>query len=153
MKKILKWVGGGFFALVVLGVVVNAMKAEKAAQQAAPESDQAAKTPAQVAALPSVTAHDMAVAYDENTVAADQQFKDKAFKVTGTVAEINTDILGRPYLTLRGGVNEFMEPQFAFDKDAGPQLAKLKRGAQVEMTCTGRGDMAKIPMSDSCSLI
>lgn len=180
MKKILKWVGGGFLALMVLGMIINATKTpeERAADQAARESSTAARAEAKQlkaqakqlkaeaqadeaaekekqrqAAIPVVTAHDIAVAYNENTVAADQQFKGKEFKVTGTVGDINTDFLGHPYLTLRGGVNPFMEPQFAFDKSAAPQLAKLKKGAKVTLTCTGKGDIGKTPMADSCTLL
>ncbi|TFW32921.1 OB-fold protein [Massilia horti] len=173
MKKVLKWVGGGFLALIVLGVIVEATKSpeEKAADRAALEQDKIASAAAKeekakakaeakaerarkkLEALPDVTAHDIAVAYNENTVAADEQYKDKEFKVTGTVSDINTDLFGRPFLTLRGGVNEFMEPQFAFDKSAGSQLAKLKKGSRVTMTCTGRGDIAKVAMADDCTLV
>jgi hypothetical protein len=173
MKKVLKWIGGGFLALMILGIFVNATKTpeEKAAEQATRENEQAARAAAQaakaeaktaaaaesakqkLASLPAVTARDIAGAYNDNTVAADQVFKGKEFKVSGTVSDINTDILGRPYVTLRGGVNEFMEPQFAFDKSASGQLAKLKKGAKVTMVCTGKGDVAKIPLADSCTLI
>lgn len=173
MKKTLKWIGAAFLGLMVLGMIVNATKTpeERAAEQAAREQDKAEKAAAKeeaakanaaqeaaaeqekLAALPSVTAREIAAAYEANTVAADLQFKGKKFKVTGTVGDINTDILGRPYLTLRGGVNEFMEPQFAFEKNAATELAKLKKGQKVTLACTGKGDVAKIPMSDSCALI
>ena len=99
------------------------------------------------------TANDIAKSYNENTVAADQKFKDKKFKVIGTVADISTDLLGDPYVTLRGGVNQFMEPQFGFEKSDSAQLAKLKKGSKVTLICTGKGDVAKTPMSGSCSLL
>ena len=99
-----------------------------------------------------VTATDIASAYNENTVAADQNFKGKKFKVSGTVTDINTDFMGNPYVTLQGGVNQFMEPQFGFDKSASAQLASLKKGSVVTLICTGKGDVAKTPMSGSCSL-
>lgn len=103
--------------------------------------------------LMSTTAAEITKAYDDNTVAADQRFKGTRFVVSGTVADINTDILGRPYVTLRGGMNEFMEPQFAFAKENAPALAKLHKGNKVKMVCTGRGDIAKIPMSEDCEMI
>lgn len=166
MTKYLKWLGGGFLTLIVLGAIIEATKTpeQKAAEHAARESEQAAanKSKAEqaeaqkqqkLAAIPAVTAREIAVAYDENTVAADKQFKGKEFKVSGTVVDINTDLFGNPYVTLRGGVNEFMEPQFAFDKDDSEQLAKLKKGSRVTMICTGNGDIAKTPMSDTCTII
>jgi hypothetical protein len=96
-----------------------------------------------------VTSIQLAKDYEENTVAADQKYKGKKFVVTGTVSDINTDIMGRPYVTLRG-TNEFMAPHFSFDKSAGDQLAKLRKGVKVTLACEGAGDMAKIPMSEDC---
>lgn len=107
----------------------------------------------EIDSLPDVTATTIATAYSENTVAADQQFKGKKFKVSGSVVDINTDIMGNPYITLRGGVNQFMEPQFSFDKSDADKLAKLKKGAKVTLICIGKGDVAKTPMSGSCTLL
>lgn len=110
-------------------------------------------TKQEMAALPAVTAASIASAYSENTVAADQQFKDKKFKVTGTVVDINTDFMGNPYITLSGGVNQFMEPQFGFEKSDAPKLANLKKGSKVKLICVGKGDVAKTPISGSCTLL
>jgi hypothetical protein len=100
----------------------------------------------------STTATAIAQAYEENTVAADQRFKGKKFKITGTVADINTDFMGDPYVTLKGGVNQFMEPQFGFDKSSSAQLASLKKGATITLVCIGKGDIAKTPIWGSCEL-
>lgn len=112
-----------------------------------------AQTQQEIAALPTITASSIAQAYNENTVAADQAFKDKQFKVSGTVVDINTDIMGDPYITLRGGVNEFMEPHFGFEQSDAAQLAGLRKGSKVKLVCIGKGDIAKTPMSDSCKLL
>lgn len=162
VKKLFKWVGIIFGCLVVIGMVSNAMKSpeQKQAEAAALEQQRVeqaaaekAKVVAELAAMPVVTASAIASAYDANTVAADQQFKGKKFKVSGTVADINTNFMGQPYVTLRGGVNQFMEPQFAFEKSDAEQLVSLKKGSKVTLLCTGKGDVAKVPMSDSCSLL
>jgi hypothetical protein len=99
-----------------------------------------------------VSSAELAAAYNDNTIAADQKYKGKKYKVSGTVAAINTDFLGNPYLTLKGGVNQFMEPQFKFEKSETAQLATLKKGAKVTMVCIGNGDVVKTPMSESCTL-
>lgn len=162
MKKLFKWIAIIFVSLVVIGVIADALKSPEQKAADAAQSAQAAEQRAEqerqqaiqeAASLPTVTAHDIAVAYEENTVAADQNFKGKKFKVSGTVADILTDFSGDPYLTLRGGVNQFMEPQFSFDKAALNQLASLKKGSKVTLVCTGRGDIAKTPMSGECSLV
>lgn len=103
------------------------------------------------ASAPVYTAQQLAQAYDSNTVAADQRFKGKRFQVTGTVESINTDMFGNPYVTLRGGVNQFMEPQFELEKAHANYAATLQRGMRVSLICTGRGDIAKIPMSQDCA--
>ncbi|MBN4945033.1 hypothetical protein JY432_03115 [Stenotrophomonas maltophilia] len=174
MKKLLKWlllaVIVFFAAMLALGVIINATMSpeEKAAQQAqidARKAEQAAAAEsarvageqkaqeakqAEIAALPVVTARDLASAYEQNTVAADQMYKGKKFKATGEIASISTDFMGRPYLTLRGGVNEFMEPQFIFSKDALDSIAKLKKGDVISAICVGKGDVAKTPMVGDC---
>lgn len=180
MKKVWKWSLIAFFGLGAMGMVIEAAKspeqkmaeaAEREAQKAQREQENqlakqeraAAKAAEQAAeeeaarqaidALPSYSASELARAYDANTVAADQKFKGQTFKVTGTITDINTDIMGNPYVSMRGGVNQFLEPQFAFDKDSANQLAELSKGMKVTLMCTGKGDIAKTPMSDDCIIL
>ena len=169
MKFLFKWALIIVAGLAVLGMITNALKSpeEKAADKAVAAQHQverqqaeAAKRQAAIdaekkalAEMPVVTAQALASSYDANTVAADARFKGKRFKITGTVSDINTDFSGDPYVTLRGGVNQFMEPQFGFDKSDSGQLAALSKGSKVTMFCTGKGDIAKTPMSKDCSLL
>lgn len=169
MKFLFKWALIIVAGLAVLGMITNALKSpeEKAADKAAAAQHQVERQQAEavkrqaaidaekkaLAEMPVVTAQALASSYDANTVAADARFKGKRFKVTGTVSDINTDFSGDPYVTLRGGVNQFMEPQFGFDKSDSGQLAALSKGSKVTMVCTGKGDIAKTPMSEDCSLL
>lgn len=116
-------------------------------------ADKAQRQRSEIASLPLVTASRIAQAYEENTVAADQIFKGKRFRVTGNVLSISTDFLGRPYITLDGGINQFMEPQFSFGKDYSSQVSTLRRGDKITLVCKGRGDVAKTPMSDDCMIL
>ncbi|WP_421534524.1 OB-fold protein [Pseudomonas marginalis] len=106
-----------------------------------------------IASLSTITTSQLAAAYDRNTVAADQQFKGKQFKVTGIVSSINTDFRGRPYVTMQGGVNQFMEPQFSFEDAKDPAIAQLQKGSKITLACTGNGDIAKTPMSKDCEFV
>lgn len=173
LKKILKWTLIVFAVFAVLGMIIDATKTpeEKAAEaaaleakklerqqariaeEAAEEAAEAAKAQQELDSLPSYSASDLARAYEANTVAADQTFKGNKYKVTGVIVDINTDIMGNPYVTMRGGVNQFMEPQFAFDKDHSNQLAGLSKGMKVTLVCEGNGDVAKTPMSGDCILL
>jgi|SRR5208337_5204808 len=143
----------GYFMLfviiiLVLGIIGGNDKKNNALHEA--KQEEANKTEEADKQITTVSAQELAFAYDQNTVAADQKFKGKRFKVTGTIVDINTDFLGNPYLVLSGGVNQFSNPQFEFDKKLANRLANVHKGEQVILECKGRGDIAKTPMSDSC---
>lgn len=164
MGKIFKWIGiafVGLIALAILGAIVApeqtpeqkaATQAERDQKKAAEAQATAEKARQEAASMPTVTSQQYAKAYEDNTVAADQQFKGKKFKVSGTVTDINTGITGNPVLVLRGA-NEFMQPQFEFDKSALNDMAKLKKGNKVTLMCTGRGDVAKMAFASDCTML
>lgn len=140
------------FAWFTLMVVAMASGDRPSSQPSAASSNQSQATKVAAPVEPSieVSAQQLAQAYDRNTVAADQQFKGKRFKVTGVVESINTDMFGNPYVTLRGGVNQFVEPQFELDDAHASYAAGLQSGMRISLICTGRGDVAKTPMSKAC---
>lgn len=141
-------IGFAWLALVMVGMATS----ERSPSQSISSSQRPpAKVEALAEPLREYSAQQLAQAYDRNTVAADQQLKGKLFKVTGVVDSINTDLFGKPYVTLRGGVNQFMEPQFKFDSDHRNYVAGLQRGLRISLICKGRGDVAKTPMSDECA--
>lgn len=100
----------------------------------------------------STTAREISSAYHENTVSADNKFKNKRFEVSGTLSDINTDLTDRAVLVLKGGINEFMEPQAELADGEKPFAANLKKGAEVVLVCTGNGDIAKSPLMNNCIL-
>jgi hypothetical protein len=120
-------------------------------QQASTSSSAPAPAAAPVAPLKSFTAKQVASSYEENTVAADMQFKSKRVKVSGRITDINTDFMGRPYLVL-AGTNEYFGPQFGFDQSDMSVMATLKKGTTVNVICTGKGDIAKVPMFEDCEM-
>lgn len=142
-------VGFSWFALMVIAMDSGDRPSGQAAKPSVNQS-QPARAAAPVEPLFAVSAQQLAQAYDRNTVAADQQFKGKRFKVTGVVGSINTDMFGSPYVTLRGGVNQFMEPQFELDDVHADYAAGLQSGMRIGLICTGGGDVAKTPMSKDC---
>ncbi|KHK63141.2 hypothetical protein JZ00_18620 [Pseudomonas frederiksbergensis] len=122
---------------------------ERAAQSNT--SGSAPKQPAQAEPLKAYTSTKVTQDYEDNTVAADMQYKGKRVKVTGRITDINTDFLGKPYLVL-AGTNPYLGPQFKFEKSDMDTLASLKKGAQISVACTGRGDVAKVPMFEDCEV-
>lgn len=142
-------IGFAWLALMVVAMASGDRPSSKPAPASSSQS-QPAKVVAPVEPLLEVSAQQLAQAYDRNTVAADQQYKGKTFKVTGVVDSINTDLFGNPYVTLRGGVNQFMEPQFKLDDAYANYAAGLQSGMRISLICTGSGDVAKTPMSKGC---
>ncbi|HYW57702.1 MAG TPA: hypothetical protein VE934_12120 [Polaromonas sp.] len=153
---------GGTFLLVIFAIgLIQAVtttakrtpvNAAMATSEPAPVQQSATPSTPPPRILINATASEISKAYEENTVSADMTFKGKELKIVGVVSNINTDFMGDPYLTLKGGVNQFMEPHFSFSKDAMGELARLKKGSKVTVICTGAGDVAKTPMLKNCSL-
>lgn len=139
---------GVAWLLLTLVAVIGQQGKNLASSTAAP--NQPTKVAQQAQPLPEYSAQQMAAEYERNTVAADQRYKGKRFKVTGVVDSINTSLFGNPYVTLRGGVNQFMEPQFELDSAHRNYAAGLQQGMRISLACRGRGDVAKTPMSDEC---
>jgi hypothetical protein len=151
MGKIMKWVGGIFVVLVIIGVATeeSATPEQKAAQLATREAKQAAV----ISELPSYTAIELASAYEQNTVAANMKFKGKQFKVTGVVTDILTDFMDDPYITMAtANEYDFSEPQFSFSDDALAELAVISKGMTLTLICTGNGDVIKTPMNKDCRM-
>lgn len=98
-----------------------------------------------------VTPVELAKAYEENTVAADDLYKGKKLRISGTISEIATGITDEPYLVMKGG-NPFMGPQLHFDKDQRSAIAKLKKGQKIVALCVGAGDLVKTPIAKDCAL-
>jgi len=145
-------IGFAWLALAVFAAVVQEPSDSTAGSAETSSMSSRAAAPASQPEEPlkEYTARQLTAEYERNTVAADQLFKGKRFKVTGVVDSINTDLFGNPYVTLQGGVNQFMEPQFELEKSHSSYAASLSQGMRISLICVGRGDVAKTPMSDEC---
>lgn len=145
-------IGFGWLAFALFAALGHDGKDVAPGNSTSPTSvlSQSAKVPQPAEPLREYSAQQLAAEYERNTVAADQRYKSKRFKVTGVVDSINTDLFGNPYVTLRGGVNQFMEPQFKLDSAHRNYAAGLQQGLRITLVCRGRGDVAKTPMSDEC---
>lgn len=146
------WMALCFVSLIGMGSISKTSydsykeRAAQASSAGAPPKQQAQAEP-----IKAYTSAKVSQDYEDNTVAADMQFKGKKVKVSGRITDINTDFTGAPYLIL-AGTNDYFGPQFAFDKSDMLVLATLKKGATVNVICTGKGDIAKVPMFEDCEM-
>ncbi len=101
-----------------------------------------------------VSATDLLTAYDENGVNADNQYKGKYLKVTGTVGSVGTDILGDAYITLKNENNKYaiIRVQCYFDDNNTDAIASLKEGDSVSITGTCSGSTGNVILKD-CDVV
>lgn len=136
-------------AFIVLGsVVLGGLKGNGTGASGHAAGGSSSRTPG--APLISFTPSDLALAYSANSVAADETFKGQRYRVSGTIDSINSNLWGTPYITMKGGVNMFSEPQFSFADTEKSHVAKLQKGSLTTLICIGSGDVVKAPMSNDC---
>lgn len=85
-----------------------------------------------------VSATKLYAAFDENEVAAEDEYKDKKIFVNGKISAITTDPAGHPVVTLWAGENILAKVNCVFSKDERSVVAKLKKGG--ETTIQGKCD-------------
>lgn len=90
--------------------------------------------------------------YQENEVAADNQYKGKRLRVTGTVVSVERDADGSPVLHLLSG-NPIFRTMATLDRAFIPDAARLRKGDQVVVRCIGAGLMMRMPQLEKCMLL
>ncbi|KAB2917304.1 MAG: hypothetical protein F9K23_06000 [Bacteroidetes bacterium] len=98
-------------------------------------------------AVITLMAESLTVSYDENEVAADNNYKGKLFAVEGIVESIGKDIFDDPYVIIKGH-NYGYNVQCYFANNNG--LESLAKGQQVKIygRCNGRSILSVL-MKDS----
>lgn len=105
----------------------------------------AARTP-----IATVSAMEMWQQYDANEVSADNYYKGRVFRVTGTVQSIDKDFMDNIVLHLRSP-NEFMSTSATVDQEGASQAAQLSKGERVSLTCLVKGRIIGSPVLDDCT--
>lgn len=97
-----------------------------------------------------VTAAELFSAYKANEVAADQRYKGKPLKVSGTVEEIASDVMDDAVVQLHaGGFMEQVNASVLSKADA----AQLSKGQRVTLLCKGGGEVIGFPMLEDCVIV
>jgi hypothetical protein len=141
--KIVLWVIVAFGALAI---IVPTTPTDTNATTTSSSSSVEAQQP-----LETYSVSQIAKEYESNTVKADSKYKDKTFKLKALVEDINTGLGGGAYVSARG-VNEFSSAQLNFVDENLTALGDLKKGQEIEVICTGAGDIIKAPMFNNCEL-
>lgn len=85
-----------------------------------------------------ISARDLFAAYEENEVAADQKYKGKKLKVTGTIKDFGTNILDDSYITLETE-EYFLSIQCYFKESELDKVTNLSKGQTITLigVCDG----------------
>lgn len=85
-----------------------------------------------------ITPSELYNAYEENEVAADNEYKGKKVRITGTIEDIGKDILDDVYITINAGDYDEIQCYFEDQKQIG-KVAALKSGEEVTIVgeCSG----------------
>lgn len=86
--------------------------------------------------------------YDTNEVAADNQYKGKELKVTGTIKDIGKDILDHTYITLDTG-NLICSVQCYFENNQLDAVAELKKDQIITLVGKCNGQSMNVILKNS----
>ncbi len=139
MKKAFKWIGIGFLALIIIGII------------AGPDENVAsvAEAPAKPAEVVKVTAVELFNAYEANEVATDERLKGKQVEVTGTVQSIDKDAFDNIVIRLRTP-NEFMSAALEVVESEKGKAIALNKGAKVTIRCDRMMRIVGSPAGSDC---
>lgn len=116
---------------------------EAARSRAIEEEHQQLKLTAQT-----FTASQVVTFYAGNEVAGDEALKGRWFKVSGVVESVGKDILGTPYLLLRGPQDHFRQVQCVFTDPSASGLSSVRPGQAVVVFGRGAGLMMNVQMKE-----
>jgi len=125
------------------GIVTQAVyDALKAAADAAPEPEE----------VISVSAVELYNQFENNTVAAKENYKGKTIQVTGTVDSIEEGFWGDLYITLKADEYGFSSVQCFFKKDQASALSALNSGQTVTVKGSDPDKSFNVTLQD-CSIV
>jgi hypothetical protein len=125
----------------ILGVMILAAMAPKNDCGTSKEATkEVANSAASNAPVVDVSARKLFADYDANEVSADDKYKGKVLRVSGTIGTIGKDITDTPYVEFSG--DGVMGVQCMFD-DTGV-LGSLKKGQKLTVRCKGDGKMGNV---------
>jgi hypothetical protein len=88
--------------------------------------------------------------YEDNEVSADDRYKGKTLRVSGTVDNIAKDIMDSMYVTLKGDKEYgITSVQCYFADDQKSALSRLKKGQQVTIVGRCDGKFGNVLLKDS----
>lgn len=146
MKKVLKWIGGIFVVLVIIGMITGGD--EKSGKESG-SSEEPAKAAREVVKL---SAGELFKSYDENEVATDERLKGKDIQVSGTIQAIDKDAFDNIIINFRTS-NEFMPARMKMNDSEKSTAISLKKGAKSIIQCQKMSRIVGTPYGSNCVFV
>jgi len=147
MKKIGKYLlitFGVFLVLVTLIIVINPSKDS--------QNQETTNQSAVQEAAYKVTAQEIMKEYEQNELAADRKYKGQIIEVSGKIGTINSEITGKPYVTLKVGEYDIFSVQCLFGRDEVDLLLNLTKGSSVTLKGRVEGKLGNI-LVEECQIV
>jgi tRNA_anti-like len=133
--------------IYVIGKVADAGSSSSTSTSSA----SAAAEPEAPAAPPiEVNARTLFKEYDANEVSADDSYKGKRLRVTGTVTAIAKDLFDHIIVRM-AGANAYQTVDATMLPNEKSNAARLSKGVVATVICTGGGKMVGSPMLEDCA--
>lgn len=98
----------------------------------------------------SVSATKLFSDYSANELAAEAKYKGKVLEVSGTIGSIGKDILGSPFVTLKGDL--IGDVQCMLTKEDASKGASLSQGRQITVVGTANSSKLVNIILDDCRI-
>jgi hypothetical protein len=161
IKKIVSTIGiaiGGIFVFAFVVGIIGAVSASNRTQSSTASSTQGATPPQTAVRQPpvkpiDVSASDLASAYKDNEVLADEMFKGRPLAVTGKVHSITKDFMDNIIVLLVNPNNQFEHIHAEVEDSEKGKAARLSRGSMIVMVCVGGGMIIGSPILNKCQIL
>ena len=158
IKKIVTAIGltiGTIFVLAFVVGIINAVGASNRSSSATSAQVAPAQAPVRKAPVKpiDISASDLASAYKDNEVLADEMFKGRAMAVTGKVHSITKDFMDNIVVLLVNPNNQFEDIHAEVEESEKGKAARLSRGTTIVMVCVGGGMIIGSPILNKCQIL
>jgi hypothetical protein len=133
---------GVIIVIVVIASISGGSKDSDSSSTATASSEPSQtkqSVPAKVEAI-EISPQALFSAYESNEVKADNTYKGKMVRLTGTVDDIGKDLFDKPYISFKSNENYFMGVQVFFKGSEGNKVADIDKGQRVTVVgkCDGK---------------
>jgi hypothetical protein len=145
-RKTIRRIVGGVFGLIVILIIIGAL--------VGPNQQSTGSAPGGSSGVPpkpdfNVSAPDLCREYEANSIAADLKYKGKLLEVSGTIKDINKDILNSIFVVLDSQNPESItDAQLYFSDAHEKEAARLNKGEYFGAVCRCDGKFMNVILKD-----